>query len=190
MLLSSLVFRDLEPKLIFYSMVQQHTAYSSVGLSSHVAVCYPLMNMEPRLAKGHSPNAAQLPRLGGLDASRALHPSRALGPLRRLVFVCLSTNQTNLRAPVTGSRRRAAPAPMAPTVEINHLTFTYPGIDGRPPPGAPPLIEDVCFSLDAGQRCLLLGSNGAGHPPLHLLRFSRLSLGVDLARRRLRFPMR
>ncbi|TVU47276.1 hypothetical protein EJB05_06871 [Eragrostis curvula] len=51
---------------------------------------------------------------------------------------------------------------MAPTVEISHLTFTYPGIDGRPPPGAPPLIEDVCFSLDAGQRCLLLGSNGAG----------------------------
>ncbi|WVZ56735.1 hypothetical protein U9M48_007224 [Paspalum notatum var. saurae] len=51
---------------------------------------------------------------------------------------------------------------MAPTVEIRHLSFTYPGIDGRPPPGAPPLIEDVCFSLDAGQRCLLLGSNGAG----------------------------
>ncbi|CAL4922364.1 unnamed protein product [Urochloa decumbens] len=51
---------------------------------------------------------------------------------------------------------------MASTVEISHLTFTYPGIDGRPPPGAPPLIEDVCFSLDAGQRCLLLGSNGAG----------------------------
>uniref|UniRef100_A0A0D9VTD0 ABC transporter domain-containing protein n=1 Tax=Leersia perrieri TaxID=77586 RepID=A0A0D9VTD0_9ORYZ len=51
---------------------------------------------------------------------------------------------------------------MAPTVEISHLSFTYPGIDGRPPPGAPPLIEDVCFSLDAGQRCLLLGSNGAG----------------------------
>ncbi|GJN08045.1 hypothetical protein PR202_ga25930 [Eleusine coracana subsp. coracana] len=51
---------------------------------------------------------------------------------------------------------------MAPMVEINHLTFTYPGIDGRPPPGAPPLIEDVCFSLDAGQRCLLIGANGAG----------------------------
>nr|XP_025880156.1 ABC transporter I family member 20 isoform X2 [Oryza sativa Japonica Group] len=51
---------------------------------------------------------------------------------------------------------------MAPTVEISHLSFTYPGIDGRPPPGAPPLIEDVCFSLDAGHRCLLLGSNGAG----------------------------
>jgi CCR4-NOT complex subunit CAF16 len=72
---------------------------------------------------------------------------------------------------------------MAPTVEISHLSFTYPGIDGRPPPGAPPLIEDVCFSLDAGQRCLLLGSNGAGNPYyllFHLpLRFSRLSLGVD-----------
>jgi CCR4-NOT complex subunit CAF16 len=55
---------------------------------------------------------------------------------------------------------------MPPTVEINHLTFTYSGIDGRPPPGAPPLIEDVCFSLDAGQRCLLVGSNGAGELPL------------------------
>jgi CCR4-NOT complex subunit CAF16 len=68
---------------------------------------------------------------------------------------------------------------MAPTVEISHLSFTYPGIDGRPPPGAPPLIEDVCFSLDAGQRCLLLGSNGAGSPnyprfsTVPLLRFSR-----------------
>ncbi|KAM3229303.1 hypothetical protein ACQJBY_060280 [Aegilops geniculata] len=51
---------------------------------------------------------------------------------------------------------------MAPTVEIRNLTFTYPGIDGKPPPGAPPLIEDVCFSLEAGQRCLLVGSNGAG----------------------------
>ncbi|XP_062215787.1 ABC transporter I family member 20-like [Phragmites australis] len=51
---------------------------------------------------------------------------------------------------------------MAPTVEISHLSFTYPGIDGSPPPGAPPLIEDVCFSLDVSQRCLLLGSNGAG----------------------------
>lgn len=59
---------------------------------------------------------------------------------------------------------------MAPTVEISHLSFTYPGIDGRPPPGAPPLIEDVCFSLDAGQRCLLLGSNGAGNsPPLGII---------------------
>ncbi|XP_076939613.1 ABC transporter I family member 20-like [Bidens hawaiensis] len=48
------------------------------------------------------------------------------------------------------------------TVVINNLKFTYPGIDGHPPPGSAPLIEDLSLTLNAGDRCLLVGSNGAG----------------------------
>ncbi|KAJ6822214.1 ABC transporter I family member 20 [Iris pallida] len=49
-----------------------------------------------------------------------------------------------------------------PTVEIRDLSFTYPGIDGHPPPGSRPLINGLSLSLGAGERCLLVGSNGAG----------------------------
>ncbi|PQQ10922.1 ABC transporter I family member 20 [Prunus yedoensis var. nudiflora] len=49
-----------------------------------------------------------------------------------------------------------------PTIEINGLKFTYPGINGHPPPGSKPLIEDFNLTLNAGDRCLLVGSNGAG----------------------------
>lgn len=49
-----------------------------------------------------------------------------------------------------------------PTVEINGLSFTYPGIDGHPPPGSKPLIDDFSLTLNAGDRSLLVGSNGAG----------------------------
>ncbi|XP_010558330.1 PREDICTED: ABC transporter I family member 20 [Tarenaya hassleriana] len=49
-----------------------------------------------------------------------------------------------------------------PTVEISGLRFTYPGIDGHPPPGSKPLIDDFSLTLNSGDRCLLVGSNGAG----------------------------
>lgn len=49
-----------------------------------------------------------------------------------------------------------------PTVEINNLRFTYPGIDGQPPPGSTPLIQDFSLTLSSGDRCLMVGSNGAG----------------------------
>ncbi|KAI9154059.1 hypothetical protein LWI28_020414 [Acer negundo] len=49
-----------------------------------------------------------------------------------------------------------------PTVEIDGLKFTYPGIDGHPPPGSTPLIDGFSHTLHAGDRCLLVGSNGAG----------------------------
>ncbi|KAL4636732.1 hypothetical protein ACB092_03G029700 [Castanea dentata] len=51
---------------------------------------------------------------------------------------------------------------LEPMIEINGLKFTYPGIDGHPPPGSTPLIEDFSLSLHSGDRCLLVGSNGAG----------------------------
>lgn len=49
-----------------------------------------------------------------------------------------------------------------PTVQINNLSFTYPVIDGHPPPGSTPLIDDFSLTFNAGDRCLLVGSNGAG----------------------------
>ena len=49
-----------------------------------------------------------------------------------------------------------------PLIEINGLRFTYPGIDGHPPPGSKPLIDDFSLTLNSGERCLLVGSNGAG----------------------------
>ncbi|GKA32917.1 ABC transporter I family member 20 [Tanacetum coccineum] len=49
-----------------------------------------------------------------------------------------------------------------PIVVINKLKFTYLGIDGQPPLGSVPLIEDLSLSLTGGERCLLVGSNGAG----------------------------
>ncbi|XP_065853245.1 ABC transporter I family member 20 [Euphorbia lathyris] len=49
-----------------------------------------------------------------------------------------------------------------PAIEINGLRFTYPGIDGHPPPGSKPLIDDFSLALNSGHRCLLVGSNGAG----------------------------
>ncbi|KAH0469371.1 hypothetical protein IEQ34_000929 [Dendrobium chrysotoxum] len=47
-------------------------------------------------------------------------------------------------------------------VDIRNLRFTYPGIDGHPPPGSKPLIDGFSLQLHAGDRCLLVGSNGAG----------------------------
>ncbi|XP_031486707.1 ABC transporter I family member 20 [Nymphaea colorata] len=48
------------------------------------------------------------------------------------------------------------------TICIDNLRFTYPGIDGQPPAGAEPVIEGFSLTLHAGDRCLLVGSNGAG----------------------------
>lgn len=59
-------------------------------------------------------------------------------------------------------RKMAVMENSKPTVEINALKFTYPGIDGHPPPGSTPLINDFTLTLNAGDRCLLVGSNGAG----------------------------
>lgn len=58
------------------------------------------------------------------------------------------------------------------TVQVTKLQFTYPGIDGAPPPGAKPLIQDFSLTLRAGDRCLLVGANGAGSVVLKSVRTS------------------
>ncbi|GIL48668.1 hypothetical protein Vafri_5136 [Volvox africanus] len=48
------------------------------------------------------------------------------------------------------------------SIEVHHLNFAYPGLDGRPVPGIPPLLRDLSFAIAPGSTCLLLGANGAG----------------------------
>ncbi|WIA28855.1 hypothetical protein OEZ86_011381 [Tetradesmus obliquus] len=52
------------------------------------------------------------------------------------------------------------------SIAVRHLDFAYPGLDGRPIPGRPPLITDMCLELQPGSRCLLIGANGAGKTTL------------------------
>ncbi|XP_020108946.1 ABC transporter I family member 20 [Ananas comosus] len=61
-----------------------------------------------------------------------------------------------------GGGGAAAAAASSVVVEVKNLRFTYPGIDGHPPPGSAPLIDGFSLALRAGDRCLLVGSNGAG----------------------------
>ena len=66
------------------------------------------------------------------------------------------------------------------TVAIRGLAFTYPGIDGQPPPGAKPLIQDLSLTLRAGDRCLLVGANGAGELSVPQYQRPLLSNPADL----------
>lgn len=67
-------------------------------------------------------------------------------------------------------------------VQINKLKFTYPGIDGAPPPGAKPLIQDFSLTLRAGDRCLLVGANGAGKTTLLKILGGKHMVDPDMVR--------
>ncbi|KAI8464241.1 MAG: P-loop containing nucleoside triphosphate hydrolase protein [Monoraphidium minutum] len=54
----------------------------------------------------------------------------------------------------------------AASISVQHLDFSYPGLDGRPIPGQAPLITDLSLQLAPGSRCLLIGANGAGKTTL------------------------
>ncbi|KAK4476745.1 hypothetical protein RD792_015905 [Penstemon davidsonii] len=69
-----------------------------------------------------------------------------------------------------------------PTVEINNLKFTYPGIDGHPPPGSTPLIDDFSLALYPGDRCLLVGSNGAGKTTILKIMGGKHMVDQDMVR--------
>ncbi|KAH9318686.1 hypothetical protein KI387_020455, partial [Taxus chinensis] len=68
------------------------------------------------------------------------------------------------------------------TLEIKKLSFTYPGIDGQAPSGAKPLIQDFSLSLRAGDRCLLVGANGAGKSTILRLIGGKHMVEVDMVR--------
>jgi CCR4-NOT complex subunit CAF16 len=62
-----------------------------------------------------------------------------------------------------------------PAVEVNDLTFSYPG-------AREPVLHRLSFALPAGARCLLLGANGAGKSTLLRLIAGRHMLGAGVAR--------
>ncbi|KAJ0979980.1 hypothetical protein J5N97_015454 [Dioscorea zingiberensis] len=68
------------------------------------------------------------------------------------------------------------------TVEIKGLSFTYPGIDGHPPPGSVPLIDGLSLTLRAGDRCLLVGSNGAGKTTILKIIGGKHMVGPEMVR--------
>uniref|UniRef100_A0A0D6QXG9 ABC transporter domain-containing protein n=1 Tax=Araucaria cunninghamii TaxID=56994 RepID=A0A0D6QXG9_ARACU len=68
------------------------------------------------------------------------------------------------------------------TLELKHLTFTYPGIDGQPPAGAKPLIQDFSLTLRAGDRCLLVGANGAGKTTILKIMGGKHMVDPDMVR--------
>ncbi|XP_039128127.1 ABC transporter I family member 20-like [Dioscorea cayenensis subsp. rotundata] len=68
------------------------------------------------------------------------------------------------------------------TVEIKDLSFTYPGIDGHPPPGSAPLIDGFSLTLHAGNRCLLVGSNGAGKTTILKILGGKHMVGPEMVR--------
>lgn len=51
-------------------------------------------------------------------------------------------------------------------VEVIGLDFSYPGLDGRPIPGMPPVVKNMNIKLAPGSCCLLVGPNGAGKTTL------------------------
>ena len=53
-----------------------------------------------------------------------------------------------------------------PSLVVNHLTFCYPGLDGKPLPGVPPVVKDMSLTLPRSSLCLLVGPNGAGKTTL------------------------
>ncbi|KAK6159779.1 hypothetical protein DH2020_003160 [Rehmannia glutinosa] len=61
-----------------------------------------------------------------------------------------------------------------PTVEINKLKFTYPGIDGHPPPGSTPLIDD--FSSHSSPETAISSSAPMALVPLALSLFWKTTI--------------
>ncbi|KAL3162908.1 hypothetical protein ABBQ32_009351 [Trebouxia sp. C0010 RCD-2024] len=48
------------------------------------------------------------------------------------------------------------------SIQTEALSFTYPGIDGRPLAGMAPVVSDLTLQIPKGSACLLIGPNGAG----------------------------
>lgn len=112
------------------------------------------------------------PKGAGIKAaSAAVLPSE--GPFERLKRQAAEAEAAAGTSAETAAPSAAAPPATAtadptstPAIEVRDLDFSYPGLDGRPIPGLPPLIQGMRLSLPSGSRTLLLGANGAGKTTL------------------------
>lgn len=100
-----------------------------------------------------------------------------LGPFARLAAAQNTTTTTSNPADTTPGPRMEMEVDAATlssdhlshsstAISVSSLKFSYPGLDGRPIPGLPPLIKSMNINIDKGSRVLLLGANGAGKTTL------------------------
>uniref|UniRef100_A0A061RZU5 CCR4-NOT complex subunit CAF16 n=1 Tax=Tetraselmis sp. GSL018 TaxID=582737 RepID=A0A061RZU5_9CHLO len=75
-------------------------------------------------------------------------------------------SSTSAQPPVLSAGRPSVRRDFDYPVEVNNLTFAYPGVDGRPIPGIPPVVKDMNMKLPPSSRVLLVGPNGAGKTTL------------------------
>ena len=52
---------------------------------------------------------------------------------------------------------------MEEIIRVEHLAYTYPGVDGTP---GVPVFEDLNLTVEAGTFVAILGSNGCGKSTL------------------------
>eukprot|EP01023_Acetabularia_acetabulum_P012476 TRINITY_DN15841_c0_g1_i1.p1 TRINITY_DN15841_c0_g1~~TRINITY_DN15841_c0_g1_i1.p1 ORF type:complete len:361 (+),score=51.01 TRINITY_DN15841_c0_g1_i1:104-1186(+) len=81
-------------------------------------------------------------------------------------FVTEQPDKSNAVGTKTRSSEHKNDIQFVNSIQVNNLDFSYPGIDGRPLEGVPPLIQGMNLGLKPGDRCLLVGPNGAGKTTL------------------------
>ncbi|KAM0954547.1 putative ABC-type ferric hydroxamate transporter [Dioscorea sansibarensis] len=108
--------------------------------------------------------------------ARWIYSSQGIRPLSRLSFESRSERERSRAMGEAIADERST------TVEIKDLSFTYPGIDGHPPPGSVPLIDGFSLTLHAGDRCLLVGSNGAGKTTILKILGGKHMVGPEMVR--------
>lgn len=110
----------------------------------------------------------------GLEGHQ-VHQMESAGPFARLAATATSKETkesvSTVHEVVAMETEPATRGPEAerheqPAIVVSGLKWSYPGIDGRPILGMPPLIESMSFKVDHGSRVLLLGANGAGKTTL------------------------
>eukprot|EP00878_Enallax_costatus_P043621 GHUV01051652.1.p1 GENE.GHUV01051652.1~~GHUV01051652.1.p1 ORF type:complete len:330 (+),score=71.13 GHUV01051652.1:356-1345(+) len=116
------------------------------------------------------PIAVTHPQGKGLTAAHASE-LQTEGPFARLAAKRAAAEQNGQQIATNGHTQKSQAAEAGQddsgcSISVKHLNFSYPGLDGRPIPGQPPLITDMCLQLEPGSRCLLIGANGAGKTTL------------------------
>ena len=138
---------------------------ASLGRSLHA-------NLQLRLRR-RAATAQTLPRrwILGRRRSRQVICASHIPALVRGIGRLLGTNcQTHLRVqglsfrcPMVGASTRYLTSDAGETLQAR---TTGRAADGRPQPGASPVVRDMSVSLQPGTRTLLIGANGAGKTTL------------------------